>query len=188
MRQSRLPFALRASAVVVVSFSLAASAAHAQTQTVFAPPFPAKVANTSRVTIGGTFSVAPVPAPLTQNSQTGGLCSPGACYTGTVVAKGNQGWKLQVRLASEPAPNAPGVFTVYYVQTTVPPTAQAVNSGTATLLNTTTWLTIAQGTSASAGTSIGMMFNARRSNGNTGLQPTAAQLMPFIAYQVVANP
>lgn len=167
---------------------LCQSAPLAAQATVFAPAFPAKVNATNSVTIGGTFSVTPAPAPLTQNAQSGGLCSPGACYTGAVTARGNQGWKLQVRLVSAPQANAPGVFSVYFVQTTVPPTAQAVNSGTATLLTTTSWLTIAQGTGATGGTSVGMMFNARKGSGNTGLQPTGAQLAPFIAYQVVPNP
>lgn len=134
-------------------------------------------------TIGGVFGYTPAIPALTQNAQTGVLCSPGACYTGSVMVRGNRGWKLQVRLASNPS-----TFSVYFVQTTVPATVQAVNSGVATLLNTGTWLTVAQSTTPASAATISLMFNARKASGNKGVQPTGAQLAPVIAYQVVANP
>ncbi len=169
--------------VVGALVAMGSVTAEAQTTAVAAPPFPARIQTSNVVTIGGAFSFSPTTIALTQNSQTGNLCSPGACYVGTISARANSSWKLQVKLASNP-----GAFSVYYVQTTVPASAQAVNSGVATLLSTSTWLTVATGTGATASTSIGIMFNARKGSGNSGVQPTSAQLSPVIAYQVVSNP
>lgn len=185
MSRVRLPHRVVAAipALLLLAMCVGVSSVGAQGTTVYAPPFPAKIQTSNVVTIGGAFSFSPAAPVLTQNSQSGNLCSPGACYAGTVTAKGNSGWKLQVRLAS-----APGTFTVFYVQTTVPANVQAVNSGTATSLNTTTWVTVATGSSATAGAAIGVMFNARKGSGNTGIQPTGAQLAAVVTYQVVANP
>lgn len=139
--------------------------------------------NTLSTTVGGVFSAMPLVPALVQNSQSGNLCSPGACYTGTLTARGNQRWQLQVKLAS-----VPSTFTVAYVQTTVPSSAQAVNSGMRTVLDATTWLTIATGLTPSAGTPIGVMFNARKGSGNTGVQPSAEQLASTLTYRVIAFP
>ncbi len=139
--------------------------------------------NTLSTTVGGVFSVTPLVPALVQSSQSGNLCSPGACYTGSLTARGNQRWQLQVKLVS-----VPGTFTVAYVQTTVPATAQAVNSGQQTWLNATTWLTVASSALPSAGTPIGVMFNARKGSGKTGVQPSGAQLAATIMYRVIAFP
>lgn len=172
----------RASTAVTVTRAFAllllVSAAKAAAQ-----PGTKTASNTLTTTIGGVFDVTPVPVSLTQNAQSGNLCSPGACYTGTLTAKGNRGWQLQVRLASTPA-----AFYVNYVQTTTPASAQAVNSGTQTRLNTTTWLTVARSTTATAGTPIGVQFNANKNSGNGGAVPTAAQLSAVLAWQVIAYP
>lgn len=171
--------------IVAAIFALSAIAdrANAQVTTVYAPPFPAKIQTSNVVTIGGAYSFTPAAPVLTQNSQSGNLCSPGACYVGTVTAKGNSAWKLQVRLAS-----VPSTFSVFYVQTTTPANVQAVNSGVATSLNANTWVTVATGSSATAGAAIGVMFNARKAPGNSGIQPSGAQLGAVVAYQVVSNP
>lgn len=144
----------------------------------------AKVAqNVLLTTVPGVFGYALSTPPLTQSSLTGGLCSPGACYSGTVTARGNRGWQLQVKLAT-----APGTFTVAYVQATVPPGVQAINKGTQTWLNTATWVTVATSTSPAAGSAVGLLFNANRTSGRDGVVPTAAQLAAVLAYQVVAYP
>jgi hypothetical protein len=178
---SRLSCRTIGRAVVAALVTLAGRAAAAQPVTVYAPPFPARVNSTNSVTIGGTFAFTA--SPLTQNSQSGNLCSPGACYVGTLTTRGNRGWQLQVRLASNPA-----TFYVNYVATTAPASAQAVNSGTQTRLNTTSWLTVATGAAATAGSPIGVQLNANKVSGNTGVVPTAAQLAAVLAWQVVAYP
>ena len=66
--------------------------------------------------------------------------------------------------------------------------SQNVNSGTQTRLNTTTWLTVARGTGATAGTAIGVQLNANKEPGKNGVVPTAAQLAAVLAWQVVAYP
>ncbi len=133
--------------------------------------------------VGGVFGFSPALPTLTQNSQTGNLCSPGACFVGSVTTRGNRGWQLQVKLASQPVG-----FTVRYVQTTVPASAQAVNSGVQTLLTTATWLTVATGALPTGGSVVGVMFNANRTSGNSGVQPSAAQVAAVVTYQVVAFP
>ncbi len=138
---------------------------------------------TVTTTVGGVFAVSPAQPALVQNSQSGALCSPGACYVGTVVASGNRGWQLQVRLAT-----VPSAFTVTYVATTVPAGIQAVNSGVATPLGTSTWLTIARSTTPTSGSAVGLQFNARRTSGKDGIVPTGAQLAAVVAFQVVAWP
>lgn len=177
----RLSFAAIGGVMAVLL--LAPAYTHAQPASTTAPPFPAKLNSTNNVTIAGAFSFFPSAVTLTQNSQSGNLCSPSACYAGSVTAKGNSGWKLQVRLASNP-----GTFSVNYIQTTVPPTQQAVNAGTSTPLNTTTWVTIATGSGATSGELINLLFNARKASGKNGIVPTGAQLAAVIAYQVVASP
>jgi hypothetical protein len=84
----------------------------------------------------------------------------------------------------------PDNFSVNYVATTVPATAQAVNSGTQTPLcaASTCWLTIARSGAATAGTSVGMMFNANKTNGKSGKVPSAAELAAVLVYRVVAGP
>ena len=139
--------------------------------------------NRLETTVGGVFGFSPAQPTLVQNSQSGLLCSPGACYVGSVVARGNRGWQLQVRLSSKPAE-----FDVNYVATTVPPGTQAVNSGVITPLSTGTWLTVARSTTAAAGSTIGVQFNARKASGKNGFVPTASQLAAVLAYQVVAYP
>lgn len=169
---------------LIVLGALGATRLQAQPVVINLPPGPPRTApTTATVTIGGIFGTSPATPVLTQNSQTGNLCSPGACFVGAVVARGNRGWKLQVRLASTPVG-----FSVRYVQTTTPPNAQAVNSGTQTLLTTTTWLTIATGATATSGSSIGVMFNANKNPGNQGVVPNATQVAAVVMYQVVANP
>lgn len=175
---------VRASLVAIAAATLlAANTVAAQPVTVNAPPFPAKVTSTNHVTIGGTFSFAPNPVPLVQNSQSGNLCSPSACYFGTVTASGNSAWKLQVRLASNSS-----AYSVNYIQTTVPQSQQSVNDGTSIPLNTATWVTVASGTTATAGVGVNLLFNARKSPGKNGIVPTGAQLAAVIAYRVVASP
>lgn len=162
-----------------VSIALAMPAMSSAAEAQVSPPR----TNTLSTTVSGVFSVAPLVPALTQSSQTGNLCSPGACYNGTVTARGNQRWQLQVKLVS-----IPGTFTVAYVQTSVSGTAQAVNSGQQTWLDATTWLTVASSTHPSAGTPIGVMFNARKGSGKTGIQPTGAQLAATVMYRVIALP
>lgn len=134
-------------------------------------------------TVGGVFNVTPLVPTLTQNAQSGNLCSPGACYVGTATTTANIGWQLQVKLATNPTG-----FTAAFVQTTAPASAQAVNSGVRTVLNTSTWLTVARGTAPTAGTPIGVMFNANKTNGNQGFVPTGAQLAAVVQYRVIAYP
>lgn len=138
---------------------------------------------TLATTVGGVFTVTPLVPVLARNSQSGNLCSPGACYTGSVTARGNSGWQLQVKLVPTPLE-----FTVAFVRTTVPASVQAVNSGTQTWLNSTTWLTVASSTSSSAGADIGVMFNARRGTAASGVLPTGAQLTQAVMYRVVSFP
>ncbi|WP_284351510.1 hypothetical protein [Roseisolibacter agri] len=144
-------------------------------------PGPKTATNVVSTVVGGVF--AHTASPLTQNAQAGNLCSPGFCYTGSVTARGNRGWQLQVRLASDP-----GTFYVNYVQTSVPPSAQAVNSGVQTRLGTDSWLTVATGTDATAGAPIGVQLNANKVSGKNGIVPTPAQLAGVLAWQVVAYP
>lgn len=178
---SRLLCRGAAGTTLALLLTLVARTAAAQGVTVYAPPFPARVSSTNSVTIGGAFAFTA--SPLTQNAQSGNLCSPGACYTGTVTARGNRGWQLQVRLAS-----APATFYVNYVQTTAPASAQAVNSGVQTRLTTSTWLTVATGAGATGGAPVGVQLNANKVPGNTGVVPTAAQVAAVLAWQVVAHP
>lgn len=172
IRRSRRLLAL----VVTVAAVLCAATGEAQSG-------PVVRVNVLGTTVGGVFGFFPALPTLVQNAQTGGLCSPGSCYTGSVVARGNRGWQLQVRLGSNPAG-----FTVNYVATTVPPGAQAVNSGVITALNTTTWLTVAQSATAASGSTIGLQFNARRTSDKNGFVPTGAQLAAVVAYRVIAYP
>lgn len=153
----------------------------AQRTVVNSPRIPLTQRTTTSVTIGGAFSA--VATPLTQSAQSGNLCSPGACYTGTVTARGNQAWRLQVRLAATPSD-----FTVRYIKTTTPPSAQAVNSGAATTLDATKWVTIATGGGATAGVAVTATYNADRVPGRNGRVPSAAELTTALAYQVVAGP
>lgn len=134
-------------------------------------------------TVGEVFAVTPLVPTLVQHAQSGNLCSPGACYTGTLTARGNRGWQLQVKLVT-----APETFTVAYVQTTAASSAQTVNSGRQTWLTPTTWVPVATSTLASAGTPIGVMFNARRGQGNAGIQPSGAQVAASVMYRVIAFP
>ena len=168
--------AARASLVALIAATLSlGTVAQAQVD----PPR----SNTLFTTVGGVFQVTPATPTLVQNSQPGNLCSPGACYVGTLTARGNRGWQLQVKLVS-----VPGTFTVAYVQTTVPSNVQAVNSGRQTWLTAPTWVTVATSTATSAGTPVSVMFNARKGSGNSGIQPTAAQVAASLEYRVVAFP
>ncbi len=144
---------------------------------------PVQGSNTLSTTVGGVFLVSPPTPTLTQNSQSGNLCSPGACYVGSVTARGNRGWQLEVKLASTPSN-----FTVAHVQTTVPASAQAVNNGTQTWLNTTTWVPIARSTTSTAGSAVSVMFNARRNSGGNGQVPPAGDVAAVVQYRLVAYP
>lgn len=142
---------------------------------------PVSATNLLTTTVGSVFSW--LPSPLALTSHTGKLCSPGACYSGTVDVQANRGWKLQVKLSTTPSS-----FTVAFVQTTVPPNVQPVNSGTQTWLNTTTWVTIAQSDFPASKAVIGVMFNAKRVSGRGGAVPPPAQVDAVLQYQVVNHP
>lgn len=167
---------LQSIGVLVALLLLRAHAAEAQ-QTI------TQNSRQATVLVGANFDVSPALPSLVQNSQSGNLCSPGACYVGSVTARGNRGWQLEVKLSS-----TPNNFTVAHVQTTVPASAQSVNNGVQTWLNTTTWVPIARSSTSTAGSAVSVMFNARRNSGGNGQVPPAGDVAAVVQYRLVAYP
>jgi len=147
----------------------------AQPVVVNVPPgtLPKSVPTVAQVTIGGTFSAVPVAPSLTQTSQQGNPCNPGACFSSAIAVNANQGWQLRVRVK----PSAPTSFYVNWI-----------TQANAQVRLSTAWYTIRSSNTGISNSPTNLLFNANKVPGNQGVVPTAAQLSTYIEFQVVAFP
>lgn len=168
---------LRSFAVLLVGLGVSVVTAFAQPVVVNIPPgtFPRTVPTTASVTISGAFAIVPVAPPLTQTTQQGNLCNPGACFTGTMSVQANSRWQVQVRVK----PTAPTTFIVNWI--TPAPSENQVRFSTA-------WYTIKSGTTPSTSTAMPVKYNANKTTGKGGVVPTAAQLTSYLEYRIIALP
>jgi hypothetical protein len=168
-------FTLAAACAIVLAPFAGISVLTAQPVVVNVPPgtLPKSVPTTATVTIGGAFSIVPVAPALTQTSQQGNPCNPGACFTGSVQVNANQGWQLQVRVK----PTAPATFYVNWLTAT-----------DAQVRLSTNWYSVRNSATGITNSTSALRFNANKVTGKTGVMPTAAQLSSYLEFRVIAFP